>query len=150
MLGLQTFGENVKELSPAVQTTVDISDMYLIDRLEIPFISTAIPLVNGMNLGLNAQLTVPVGEVWRLWAASASVVSGAGGAATYSLAVRISGVDLNLSNPRTIGANVTDWNMAQFDKLWLPAGSQLGIFVVQVAGAASVGSGQALITRLKA
>lgn len=59
-------GRTPADLQTFIQGTIDLEAYYLSDAL-----STAFTLVNVAAAGVNAQLLVPQGEVWRLFGLSA-------------------------------------------------------------------------------
>lgn len=150
MVGLQNFGENLRELDSAVSATVDIGEQYLVNVIEAPFGSTANPAVAGFN-SVAPSLLVPQGEVWRLVAGNASAVTVVGGAMEYALAVKIGTGIMTLSETRTQGASLITTKAMTANPLWLPAGAEIGFYAATTAGGAgNLGVAQILINRLRA
>lgn len=147
LVGSQNFGVNVKELADIVAPTVDIGELYLVNQIDSPFGGGA-ALAAGFN-AISPFLDIPQGELWRVFALSASVITPAGAAVTYAPAIRINGGTFAVSDPRTVAASVTDWNVFDTEGLWLPSGASLGVLAQQITGVIPF-SAQALISRLRA
>jgi len=144
LLGAQNFGVNVKDLADVVSPVVDIAEQYLADRLEITF--------GGNNAagGFVSGLTIPTGEVWKVYSLNIGMTTGVGVTiAAYAPAIKLSGVTYQVANPRAMAASSTDWNQSTLLPMFLPAGTEFGGFYAGVVGA-PLGSVDVLFARLKA
>lgn len=151
LIDTQNFGMAPKTLADFVQPTIEMGDLYLLNKQSGFFGSNAAP-ANGFNL-----LTAPAGivsrvpdaEVWRLHALSIIIACGAGAAINAAPAVRIDGNAIPLAPLQVVAATQTLVSVASTPPLWLNAGTELG-FYAQGTTLAPVIAWQAIVSRLRA
>lgn len=104
---LKTDGRNPADFGETVVPTTDVTDHYVLPQQEI---ARATVTITGPAVGANVGLTVPQGEIWRVWGASMFWIHAAGDAALLA-APRISMLRPTatpvLYFPLTNGLNVT-------------------------------------------
>lgn len=153
LVGSQNFGINPKDLGETVQPVIDLTELYLVGKIDAPQGSLAVA-VNGVNImtvgGVGDPLLVPNGEVWRVFAFAVSCFVGAASSFTYGPAVQMQGGRFQLSRSQdNATALSSNWNAMDSAPIWLPAGARLMVEGQNLVGTASL-SAQALISRLRA
>jgi hypothetical protein len=139
LIGSQSFGENVKDLSPTIVPTIDVTDLYLANRFEtiVQNVTTDV-LANGQNAAKTFVITVPIGEIWRVQNVSAFLGTGVGEALTAYLWLTIPGINGSvvtaISESTTLPASTNGWRAMSVPPFYAKAGCKFGIWGSLVTG----------------
>jgi hypothetical protein len=150
LLDAKSMGQTPSEVADSYAPTLECRELFLLNR-QVFIGSTNTAAVNNTTVRF-AELTVPPGELWYVWAFDVQSASmGAG------QALRMVGQIANTSaNAVAItqgrgatGAAATEQILVSAPApFWLTAGQALGYLAEQLTGAVNV-TGHALVTKLK-
>jgi len=145
LVGSNNFGEAPRLLSEVVSPVVDVGELYAASKLETPAQST-FTVLNGAN---NANsITVPAGEMWRVYKVSAFLSTGVGEAQRSVLIATYGGTSLAISGEANLGASTSQFLRSDDEPFWLLAGGRLGLFSFAPTGVPTA-SLAAFVTRLR-
>lgn len=156
LLGLQSFGETPRNLSDVVVGTVDLNELFLLNRMQAALGSDAAPALGSRFFtttvaGFPPLTPVPNNELWYLHEFHVSASPGAATAITVQPRIRASNTSLVYTTPVTItgaAGNPTVMVPANIPRgLWLPPGSEFSYLVSAITGAPGAVDGVAWISR---
>lgn len=149
LLGLRSSGETPHALADQLVTTLDATELFLLDTRENTGFAQQLAPVTGFNFYTGNTLDVPVGQLWYVWHYILLLTSGAGQSIEAAPAVNLEGVGAGavVGDYVTAAANqaVRGWNPHPF---WAGPGTQFGFVVKSVTGAPRA-DGALVITRLR-
>lgn len=145
-LGVKDMGALPRVLAADVALTVEAMELFLFNRRETVQASEGATVV---GFTASANVVVPAGEAWYLWAANAGVTTAAGEACTFATALRIGGAGVIVSDYVTLPASSGGAAAVQaYPARWLAPGEGLAISATAVTGV-PVKTFTAVITRCR-
>lgn len=137
LLEMQSNGKGPSALSETLIPTVDATNLYLAARVEglLGGISTPTFAFNDIP-----QLTVPANELWVVERINGLVQSGDAGV-TFRGAIAIllpragtSNTPILVTEPGATAALASNWTLGNGQRMYLPAGTRIGMYVQDIVG----------------
>lgn len=146
LLDSNNFGEQPRVLNETISPIVDMSELYLLTKQVFAFGGTA----GNLAAGFNTILTVPAGEIWKIWHVDASVIPPAGASGLFAPCVQAEGTAIPLADAAPYVASTRNWVVSKLPApTWLGAGVELGILAQGVVGLTPA-SLQVIVSKLRA
>jgi len=148
LVGNNNFGEAPRQLSDVVVPTVEIGDQYLASRQVVAFNPGTGGVANGANGSAGFSLTIPTGEIWRVYGFSALVSTGAGDTLTAQPIITVDGGTTAVGPSITLAASQQRWAVSSQTPFWARSGTRFSLYGSEVVGGPTAAL-TVLCTRLK-
>lgn len=147
LTGLRDMGDVPRDLVPQVMSSIDITDLLLLNRETLDGSGIFITAQGSLDLG--PEFTVPPGELWYIHDYSVLIDCNAGSTTTvYPFYQETNSTGVSVGLPVTVPASTRGFVRDADQARWAVPGAALRLYVAAFTGAPSC-AGAAIITRLR-